>query len=419
MSTNPRTGSEYLSNLLRSHPEIGLDGELLNEEHNLPDDVLQYCRQQLSKFEQKFVGFKAFPEQIFKCKLRFDELVRHLGADVVIVLWRKSIAGQLASLRIAAKTGVWFEGAEDFNNNHKNGLKVKTSISDQEMREYHEFLVKDWQTIGSQWPIDIIPIYICYEDLIADPLTQLRQIMARLSCDMETYVFTSPGAVKPAVPPSDRIENWQQLSDELKCLKINVKKIVMDCIEKNLNVKCQALDFVPDAEPPIPSKGWRYNVCAPFMPNEAKDNVIQALVSGSVSSAGFWPKEMAEKLRKVFDCPVAQPCSNGFTSLVIAMQAMSLRSGDEVIMPSLTMIAVPNAVSLLGAVPVFADCADGQYNPGLNEILDVSSERTRAVVLTHTYGVPTEHLESIANECKARKWTLIEDISECVGVRVR
>ncbi|CAG2110031.1 unnamed protein product [Medioppia subpectinata] len=371
---NPRTGSTYLANLLRSHPDIGLAGELLNDERNLPDDVLQYCGQELSKFEQKFVGFKVFPEQIFKRKLRFDELVRHLGADVVIVLWRKSIAEQLASLRIAEKTGVWFEGAEDFNNNRKNGLKVKTSISDQEMREYHEFLVKDWQTIGSQWPIDIIPIYVCYDDLIEDPLTQLRQIMARLSCDMETYVFTSPGAVKPPVPPSDRIENWPQISDELKGMKINAKKLLKDCIEKNLNVKCQALDFVPDPEPPMPSKGWRYNVCAPFMPNEAKDNVIQALVSGSVSSAGFWPKEMADKLRKVYDCPVAQPCSNGFTSLVIAMQAMSLRSGDEVIMPSLTMIAVPNAVALLGAVPVFADCADGQYNPGLNEILDVSSE---------------------------------------------
>jgi LPS sulfotransferase NodH len=54
---NPRTGSTYLATLLRSHPDVGLAGELLNDEHELPDDKLQYIEQQLSKMEQNFVGF--------------------------------------------------------------------------------------------------------------------------------------------------------------------------------------------------------------------------------------------------------------------------------------------------------------------------------------------------------------------------
>ncbi|CAG2176748.1 unnamed protein product [Oppiella nova] len=338
MKPNPRTGSTYLANLLGSHADIGLAGELLNDENIIPEDALKYISKELAKYDQKFV----FPEQILKRKLRFDDIVRHIGADVVIVLWRKSIAEQLVSLRIAEKTGVWFEGAEEF--------------------------------ISSQWPIDIIPIYVSYDDLIADPLSELRKIMSRLSCDSGQYVFASPGAVKQQFPPSERIENWEEIRDDLKILEINVKQLMTECIENNLNVKCQALPLVPDPEPPIPSKGWRYHVCAPYMPNEGKDNVIQALVSGSVSSAGFWPKEMSDKLRKKFNCPVAQPCSNGFTALMITFQAMHVGSGDEVIMPSMTMVAVPNSVTFVGAVPVFADCADGDYNPGLKEILEVASD---------------------------------------------
>jgi UDP-2-acetamido-2-deoxy-ribo-hexuluronate aminotransferase len=55
------------------------------------------------------------------------------------------------------------------------------------------------------------------------------------------------------------------------------------------------------------------------------------------------------------------------------MQSVNIGKGDEVIMPSMTMIAVPNAVYFLGAVPVFVECAVDNYNPGLKEILDAAT----------------------------------------------
>ncbi len=80
------------------------------------------------------------------------------------------------------------------------------------------------------------------------------------------------------------------------------------------------------------------------------------------------------------------------------------------------MVAVANSVYFAKARPVFADCAEGNYNPGWKEILAVSSPSTKAVIVTHTYGVPTPDLEKIVEECKSRGWWLIEDISEAVGI---
>jgi LPS sulfotransferase NodH len=366
---NPRTGSTYLATLLRSHPDVGLAGELLNDEHELPDDKLQYIEQQLSKMEQNFVGFKVFPEQIFKRELRFDDIVRYIGVKYVVVLWRKSLIEQLISRRIAEKTGIWFCGPQDNNDNPKE----KVSINENDLKEYYETLESEWKLIGSQWPTDVLPIFISYEDLMFDPIRELRRIFARMSCDIEKYAYVDAGQRKIQVNASDRVQNWIEIKPELKNLELSADQILTEMINKSFKVQFEALPLVPDREPSMPSTGWRYNVCSPFMPNKAKENVMNALYSGSVSSAGFWPKLMAKKLKQLFGVPVAQPCSNGFTSLLLAMQSVNIGKGDEVIMPSMTMIAVPNAVHFLGAVPVFAECAIDNYNPGLKEILDAAT----------------------------------------------
>jgi len=74
-----------------------------------------------------------------------------------------------------------------------------------------------------------------------------------------------------------------------------------------------------------------------------------------VSSAAPYVKQLSDILKKMYGCKVAQPCCNGFSALVLALQAANVGKGDEVIVPSFTMVAVGNAVRFVGAEPVFVD----------------------------------------------------------------
>ena len=71
---------------------------------------------------------------------------------------------------------------------------------------------------------------------------------------------------------------------------------------------------------------------------------------------------------------------------------------------------------MVGARPIPVDNAIGAYNPSILEIEAAASEQTKAVIVTHTYGVPVEDMESISALCYKRGWSLIEDISESAGV---
>jgi dTDP-4-amino-4,6-dideoxygalactose transaminase len=103
---------------------------------------------------------------------------------------------------------------------------------------------------------------------------------------------------------------------------------------------------------------------------------------------------------------------------VLALQAAGVGQGDEVVLPAMTMVAVANAVAAVGGMPVFVDLAPGGYNPNLDIIEAATTAATKAIIITHTYGVPFPRVWELARLAKARGWCLIEDISECFGVCV-
>jgi len=62
------------------------------------------------------------------------------------------------------------------------------------------------------------------------------------------------------------------------------------------------------------------------------------------------------------------------------------------------------------------DLHDYRYNPGWKEISSVATYKVKAVIVSHTYGVPCSDLEDLYERCKERNWKLIEDVSEVVGI---
>jgi perosamine synthetase len=105
--------------------------------------------------------------------------------------------------------------------------------------------------------------------------------------------------------------------------------------------------------------------------------------------------------------------------LVLALQSAGIKQNDDVIVPALTMIAVPNAVKFAGANCVFVDNTIDDYNPSWENIQNAATKNTKAVIIAHTYGKPAVELEAIVQGCKEKNWILIEDISECVGIRIQ
>lgn len=108
------------------------------------------------------------------------------------------------------------------------------------------------------------------------------------------------------------------------------------------------------------------------------------------------------------------PCANGTDALQIALMALGLKPGDEVITPSFTYIATVEVVALLGLTPVFVDVDPENYNILPEAIEKAITPRTKAIIPVHLYGqcVPMEEILKIANQ---HNIPVIEDTAQAIG----
>src|SRR5271170_7839066 len=106
--------------------------------------------------------------------------------------------------------------------------------------------------------------------------------------------------------------------------------------------------------------------------------------------------------------------SSGTAALHLALLTAGLQTGDEVIVPSFTFIAVANAVRYVGAIPVFVDIDERTLNLAPGAVEAAITSRTRAVIMVHTFGVPaaTSELLEIARRHHLK---IIEDACESLG----
>jgi len=105
---------------------------------------------------------------------------------------------------------------------------------------------------------------------------------------------------------------------------------------------------------------------------------------------------------------------NGLDALAIALEALGIGRGDEVVVPSHTFIATWLAVTMVGATPVAAEPADGRFNVSAETIEAAMTPRTRAVMPVHLYGEPAE-IEPILDLAAARGVAVVEDAAQAHG----
>lgn len=155
----------------------------------------------------------------------------------------------------------------------------------------------------------------------------------------------------------------------------------------------------------------RIPVSRPDLSLAESNNVSQALASTWISSDGEFSHRVESSLAQISGKQFSALTSNGTAALHLALAALNIGPGDEVIVPSLTFIASVNAVQYVGATPIFVDVEESTWGIDPQNVKAAITSRTRAIVAVHLYGKPASMrvLKMIAEE---HSLLLIEDNAE-------
>jgi perosamine synthetase len=159
-------------------------------------------------------------------------------------------------------------------------------------------------------------------------------------------------------------------------------------------------------------------ISRPFIGAREKELVLDALDSGWVSSIGKYIDEFESKFAEYCGTKYALAVSNGTTGLHLALAALGLGPGDEVIVPDLTFVATANAVAYTGAKPVLADVEADTLCLDVGSVKSLISPQTRAVIPVHLYGHPAD-MDALIEIADARGLAIIEDAAEAHGAEYR
>ena len=159
-------------------------------------------------------------------------------------------------------------------------------------------------------------------------------------------------------------------------------------------------------------------VCAPLLDGNERRYLNECLDSNWISSIGPFVERFEHHFADQMGCAYGVSCTSGTTALHLTLTALGIGPGDEVIIPAFTMIAVANAVSLAGAVPVLVDVSRDDWNLDA-DLVDASvTARTKAIVAVHTYGHPAA-MNRINEIALRHKLFVVEDAAEAHGAEYR
>ena len=182
-------------------------------------------------------------------------------------------------------------------------------------------------------------------------------------------------------------------------------------------------EIVPDPEPALgrcpsgPRRGGAYPVAETRLTGNERRYLAECVDTNWVSSRGPFVTRFERAFAPEAGCEYAVACANGTVALHLALAALGIGPGDEVIVPAFTMIATPNAVRYTGAEPVLVDAEPVHGNIDPDRVEAAITPRTRAIVAVHIYGHPAEmrRLRAIAD---ARGIALVEDAAEAHGAEL-
>lgn len=163
----------------------------------------------------------------------------------------------------------------------------------------------------------------------------------------------------------------------------------------------EALEFIP--------------VNTPLMKGNEKKYLTECIETGWVSSEGPFVFRFEEAFAARVKRDHGISVTNGTSALELAVAALSLEKGDEVIMPAFTIISCVQAVTRAGAIPVLVDADETTWNMDISALEDKITPRTKAIMAVHIYGLPVD-MDPLLEIAARHNLIVIEDAAEAIGL---
>lgn len=161
----------------------------------------------------------------------------------------------------------------------------------------------------------------------------------------------------------------------------------------------------------------RIVVAQPKLAGNEREYVLDCIDTNWISSIGKYISAFEETFAKFCNVKHAIATNNGTTALHLALVALNLQPGDEVIVPTVTYIATANVVRYCGAIPVLVDVCPDTMNINPIEIEKKITAKTRGIIPVHLYGHPAE-MDAINAIAQKHNLWVVEDAAEAHGAEV-
>jgi perosamine synthetase len=164
------------------------------------------------------------------------------------------------------------------------------------------------------------------------------------------------------------------------------------------------MDFIPVNEPALHGNEKKY--------------LLECLDTGWISSEGPFVHQFEAEFAKRVGRQYAVAVCNGSAALEVALAALNLGPGDEVILPTFTIISCASAIVRAGAKPVLVDVDPATWNMDVSQVEKCITPQTKAVMVVHIYGLPVD-MDPLLSIAKQYNLAIIEDAAEMHGQTYR
>jgi perosamine synthetase len=160
------------------------------------------------------------------------------------------------------------------------------------------------------------------------------------------------------------------------------------------------VDFIPVNEPLLDGNEAVY--------------LKECIDTGWISSEGPFVERFERGIAKLTGRKHAIAVSNGTAAIDIAVECLGIKAGDEIILPTFTIISCLHQIVRLGAVPVLVDCDPLTWNMDVSKIENRITNKTKAIMAVHIYGLPVD-MDPLIKIAKKYSLKIIEDAAEMIG----
>ena len=159
---------------------------------------------------------------------------------------------------------------------------------------------------------------------------------------------------------------------------------------------------------------FRYHMAEPALGSKEREYMNEAFDSGWISSKGQFISRFEEEFAKFSETRYGVSCSNGTSALHLAVKALGISEGDEVIVPNLTFASPANAVLYEKGKPVLVDVDRRYWCIDPEMVRESITENSKAIIVVHLYGHPAD-MDPIMRLAKEHGLKVIEDCAEAHG----